>query len=399
MEIDSESAEEQSPVTRTLKAVHSAHPEINGAPRVVADTKATAYSYLAALFEQFRGQNHLIICQGTPDPDAISSALALGFLGEPYEIATTVLCFAGVSHHENRALVKRLGINLVKYNPDFDLSQFRIYSIVDSQKWQTPIDGRLEEHNIQFFAFVDHHREDTNLPPALFIDIRPHVASTAAIFGEYLREAFPGGLSSSDPAQVRLATALMHGLRSDTQRFLFAAQEEYEAAALLAPCVDTQVIEVIERKVLTPSMLDMFENALVNRKVHDNFIFSDVGYVRSADRDGLPQIAELLLSREGIDTVLVFGIVDEQMIDGSLRTRSETINPDEFLKGVLGVSPESGRFYGGGNIRDRGGFQIPLGFFSLHEDKNQVYIMTRQVIEKSFLDYIGKTAVRPRKSS
>ena len=45
---------------------------------------------------------------------------------------------------------------------------------------------------------------------------------------------------------------------------------------------------------------------------------------------------------------------------------------------------------GGGNIRDRGGFQIPLGFFSLHEDKSLVYAMARQVIEKSFLEYIGK---------
>jgi nanoRNase/pAp phosphatase (c-di-AMP/oligoRNAs hydrolase) len=190
----------------------------------------------------------------------------------------------------------------------------------------------------------------------------------------------------------------MHGLRSDTGRFSTATQADYEAAAYLAPCVDTQVIELIERRVLTPSMIDMFENALVNRRIHDNFIVSDVGFARAADRDGIPQVAELLLAREGTDTVLVFAIIDETMIDGSLRTRSETINPDEFLKEVLGASPESGKFYGGGNIRDRGGFQIPLGFFSLHEDKNQIYTMVRQVIEKSFLQYIGKTTRKSRQS-
>ncbi|MCB0325404.1 MAG: DHH family phosphoesterase, partial [Bdellovibrionales bacterium] len=332
--------------------------------------------------------------QGTPDPDAISAALALGFLASRFDIDTTILCFHGVSHHENRALVKRLGISLVKYTSDFDLTPFGIYSIVDSQRVQTPIDARLHDHAVQLLAFIDHHREDVTPPPAKFVDIRPQVGSTAAILCEYLREAVPEGLSPSDPEQVGLATALMHGLRSDTGRFLLATQDDYEAAAYLAPCVDTQVIEIIERKVLAPSMLDMFENALVNRRIHDNFIISDVGYIRAADRDAIPQVAELLLAREGTDTVLVFGIVDETMIDGSLRTRSETINPDEFLKEVLGASPESGKFYGGGNIRDRGGFQIPLGFFSLHEDKNQIYTMARQVIEKSFLNYIGQSRTR-----
>src|SRR5690606_12903515 len=112
---------------------------------------------------------------------------------------------------------------------------------------------------------------------------------------------------------VGLATALMHGIRSDTSRFLTATQDDYEAAAYLAPCVDIQVIEIIERKVLTPTMLDMFENALVNRRIHDNFIISDVGYIRASDRDAIPQVAELLLAREGTDAVLVFAIVDETM--------------------------------------------------------------------------------------
>lgn len=244
---------------------------------------------------------------------------------------------------------------------------------------------------MQFFSFIDHHREEAIPPPAEFVDIRQHNSSTASILVDYLMQMMPQGLSSSDPVHVGLATALMHGIRTDTTRFLLATQAEYDAAAYLAPCVDTQVIEVVERKVLTPAMLDMFESALVNRRIHDNFIVSDVGFVRSADRDGIPQVTELLLAREGTDTVLVFGIVDEKIIDGSLRTRSETINPDEFLKGVLGASPESGRYYGGGNIRDRGGFQIPLGFFSLHEDKKQIYAIARQVIEKAFLEHIGRT--------
>lgn len=359
--------------------------------------KSNSFDKLNNLLEQRNGKNHLVVLIGAPDPDAISSALALGYLGEPYDITTTILSFAAVSHHENRALIKRLGISLQKYSPDFEVGAYDFYSIVDHQRSQTPIDNRFQEHGLEFLAFIDHHKEDNCTPAAAFIDVRPHYGSTAAIFCEYLQQSLPGGLSPSDPAQVRLATALMHGLRSDTQKFLLAGQEDYLAASFLAPCVESQVIEIIERKVLTPAILEMFENALVNRKVHDNFIFSDVGYVRETDRDGIPQIADLLLAREGTDTVLIFGVVEESVIDGSLRTRSETINPDEFLKGVLGVSPESGRHYGGGNIRDRGAFQIPIGFFSMHEDKAQIYTMAKQIVEKSFLEYIGKTGTKVRK--
>ncbi len=362
-------------------------------------SRSTHVEQLVALLEKKQGQSHLILLLGTPDPDAISSALALEFIGSEFDIQSTIMCFAPVSHHENRALVKRLGISLHKYSHEYDLSNYDFYSIVDSQKYNTPIDTKLEEIKLPLFCFIDHHREDLVPPDAEFVDIRPQYASTASILCEYLKELHPHGLSPSDPNQVKLATALMHGLRSDTQKFLLATQEDFEAASYLAPCLDAQVIELIERKVLTPSMLDMFETALVSRNVHDNFIFADVGYAREIDRDGIPQIAELLLAREGTDTVLVFGVIEEQVIDGSLRTRSETINPDEFLKGFLGVSPENGRPYGGGNIRDRGGFQIPLGFFSMHEDKNLVYQMAKQIVEKSFLEYIGKTGSKSRKKT
>lgn len=368
----------------------------NGSAPQVAQGRA-CYGELAQLFEEFRGGNHLIILQGAPDPDAISSALALEFLGARHEIETTILAFQVPSHHENRALVKRLGINITYWEDSFDVGSFDTYSIVDSKRFHTKLDKRLQENNVAFLAFVDHHREDVSSPTARLVDIRPHYGSTAAIICEYLAEAFPKGLESTDQEHVRIATALMHGIRSDTSTFLRSTPMDYQAAAFIAPSVDHRTLKMIERKVLTSGVLAMFENALVRKRVHDNFIFSDVGYVRSADRDGIPQAAELLLAREGTDTVLVFGIVDEKTIDGSFRTTSETINPDEFLKGFLGVSPESGEYYGGGNIRDKGGFQIPLGFLGLFEDKNQVYSMAKETIEKSFLAYIGKNSSEERK--
>ncbi|MCC6933140.1 MAG: DHH family phosphoesterase [Deltaproteobacteria bacterium] len=365
--------------------------------RIDLSSSSREYYKLKGLLEKERGNSHLIILQGTPDPDAISSAMALGFLGMPYGIEATVLCFMAVSHQENRALVKKLGIKLTVYEQGFDFANYDIYSIVDSQKPSTPVDKQLREEGVRFFAFIDHHRPDpAGVPYASFVDIRDDAASTAGIMTSYIEQAYPAGLDLGDPEQVIMATALMHGIRSDTHKFIRASLLDHQAASYLFPSVAHQTIELIERKILTAAMLEMLEQALVNRKAIDNIIYSDVGFVRAIDRDGIPQAAELLVTREGIDTALVWGIVDEKFIDGSFRTRSEMINPDEFLKGCLGISPQNGEYYGGGNSRDKGGFQIPLGFLSQFDDKEQVYAMAKTIIERSLLDYIGKASETDR---
>lgn len=304
-------------------------PEPNGQSSMSA---LSPYQMLEPLLRKHKGSSHVVLLQGTPDPDSISSALALQFLGDLHDIDTSIVAFSNVSHHENRALLKRLGISLTIYDGTYDFNKHQLYSLVDSQRSQTPVDRKLADAGVEFFMFIDHHRADVTTPcSAQFIDIREHVGSCAAILCEYLGEAFPKGLEPSDATHVRLATALMHGVRSDTSKFLLATPKDYDAAAYISPSVDHHVIELIERATYTSSVLELLENALVNRKVIDNFMFSDIGFVRSADRDSIPQAADLLLAREGTDTVLVFGIVDEKTIDGSFRTRSETINPDEFL--------------------------------------------------------------------
>jgi nanoRNase/pAp phosphatase (c-di-AMP/oligoRNAs hydrolase) len=63
----------------------------------------------------------LVLLTGYPDPDSIGSALALQHLAEPYDIETTLLSFHEVSHQENRALVKRLTVDLHIYDERFDL--------------------------------------------------------------------------------------------------------------------------------------------------------------------------------------------------------------------------------------------------------------------------------------
>ena len=351
------------------------------------EADGTKWAQLRTTLSRHQGDKLLLILTGYPDPDNIASGLAHQFLASEFEIETTLLCFHEVSHQENRALVKRLEINLVLYDETFDLAPYDVYAFVDTQKTDTPISDRLEGKT--FVSFVDHHKRLGDVA-AEFVDIREDVGSTCAIYAEYLRTQYPHGLNPGETDQVRLATALMHGIRSDTMALLEATRLEFEAAAYLWPCVDQALLKKIADQSLTPVVMDMIQKALENKQVFDSLLLTDVGFVRSEHRDGIPQVAEFLLRREGTDTVLVFGIVDGKTVDGSLRTRSDTISPDMFLKKAFGADEYKKSYYGGGNLKNKGGFQIPLGFLAQTADRDALYTMACGVIHERFVEAIGR---------
>lgn len=356
-------------------------------PADYTESSSKKWQELSTALARHSGEKMLVVLTGYPDPDNIASGLTHKFLAKAFDVETTLLCFHEVSHQENRALVKRLEIDLHLYNEKFDLQPYSLCAFVDTQKVDCPITDKLSEKTL--LSFVDHHKRLGDIP-AEFVDIREDAASTCAIYTEYLRAQYPQGLNPSETEHVRLATALMHGIRSDTLALLEASRLEFEAAAYLWPCIDQALLRKISAQSLAPAVMDMIHKALERKQVLDNFVFTDVGFVRREHRDGIPQTAEFLLQREGIDTVLVFGIVDGKTIDGSLRTRSDTINPDTFLKKTFGLDEEKQSYYGGGNIKDKGGFQIPLGFLSQHPDRELLYRLTCELVQEKFLDSIGR---------
>src|SRR5215470_200936 len=351
------------------------------------DTTAGRWPELAAALERHRGERLLIILTGYPDPDNIASGLALQHLAKEYGIESRLLSFHEVSHQENQALVTKLDLDLWLYDARSDLDPYTLYALVDSSRSDTPIQDHLAKKH--FLACVDHHKKSADIA-AEFVDVREDAGSTAGIFAEYLRQAHPEGLNPGNPEHEKLATALMHGIRSDTRLLLEASQLDFLGAAYLWPAVDQALLRKISAQSLSPAVMDMIQAALERRRIYDNFLVSDVGFVRKEHRDGIPQAADFLLTRAGIDTVLVFGIVDGKTVEGSLRTRSDTINPDAFLKRAFGIDEERGSHFGGGNVRNKGGFQIPIGFLAQHKDRDQLYRLAGEIIHEKFLEAIGR---------
>jgi len=229
----------------------------------------------------------------------------------------------------------------------------------------------VQEAAIPMLVVIDHHSLQGDLNPE-FSDVRPAVRATATIFTQYLQAGLLT-LDSSVSQHVKCATALMHGLRSDTIRLMQAQEEDFLAAGYLSRFYDAQLLNAVLQATRSKRVMDVIERSLKNRLVQNNFSIAGVGYLRYDDRDAIPQAADFLVTEENVHTAVVYGIVhdeDEELevVIGSLRTNKLTLDPDEFIKEALGQDSH-GRFFGGGRP-GAGGFEIPMGFLSGFNEKS-----------------------------
>ena len=322
---------------------------------------------LARLLEARRGERHVVAIQDFPDPDAISSAMAYRELAASFGIATDIAYDGQISHPENLALVNLLDVQITRWSRELDLERYAAAVFVDNQGTTTHLTERLKAAGVPTLAVIDHHDPQDLLDP-IFSDVRP-LGAAATMFAEYLQSGSILKLDPGNDAHVRLATALMHGLHSETDGFVRARAPEYQAAAYLSRFMDSDLLEKVLCVQKSHGTMRVIERALACRTVRNGFSVTGVGYLRWADRDAIPQAADFLLTEENVHTAIVFGLVGDdkrEAISGSLRTLKSTLRVDRFLKEALGDDLR-GRPYGGGRSR-AGGFEIDCGFLAGDEE-------------------------------
>jgi nanoRNase/pAp phosphatase (c-di-AMP/oligoRNAs hydrolase) len=327
---------------------------------------------LRQLLEARRGERHIVAIQDFPDPDAISSAMAYREIVRGFEISVDVVYDGQISHPENLALVNLLEIELIPFSDRLKLDRFDAAVFVDNQGATTRLTPRLKQAGVPVFAVIDHH-DPTDLLDPVFSDIRA-VGAAASIFVEYLQSGHFCELDVTSAAHVQLATALMHGLHSETDGFIRAGRPEYEAAGFLSRFIDTELLERVLCVQKTRGTMDTIRTALSRRTIRGGLSVAGVGYTRWGDRDAIPQAADFLLTEENVHTAVAYGIVrseeGREIVSGSLRTHNATLGVDSFLKRALGTDLR-GHPYGGGRHR-AGGFEIPIGFLAgAGEDREQ----------------------------
>ncbi|MGK7915811.1 MAG: bifunctional oligoribonuclease/PAP phosphatase NrnA [Prochloraceae cyanobacterium] len=331
---------------------------------------------LRETLEKHQKERQIVVIQDFPDPDALSSAWAYKLIAAEYNIEADIVYAGTISHQENIALVKLTGLPAKRLDlQNLDIQSILSYHgcvLLDSQGTNSQLIPLVKQANIPFVVVIDHHSKQEDIETE-FIDLRMQTRATATILTQYIQAGLLK-FNSNNNQHVKCATALMHGLRSDTNQLLIAQEEDFLAASYLCKYYDPQLLNAVMQSTRSRRVMDVIERSLKNRIIKNNFSIAGVGYLRYEDRDAIPQAADFLVTEENIHTAVVYGIVhgedqEKELVIGSLRTSKLTLDPDEFIKEAFGQDSQ-GRFFGGGRYM-AGGFEIPILFLSGFNEKSE----------------------------
>jgi nanoRNase/pAp phosphatase (c-di-AMP/oligoRNAs hydrolase) len=324
-------------------------------------------SKLQKLTELLTGKTYLlVVVQDTPDPDSLAAAVALRRLAKSLANLQCSIAYGGtVGRGENRAVVKYLGLNL-RLCAEVDYGKFDLIATVDTQPGAG--NNALPDTVLPDIV-IDHHpiRRQTRMVP--FTDIRSGYGATSTILVEYLIEA---GITPDTP----LATALLYGIRSDTQDLgREASRADIEAIQFLYPFANKRMLSVIQRGKVPRVYYQMLADALRNAYVQGPAIVTELGDVDNPDM--IAEVADLLLREDETTWTMCTGYWNNKMLI-SIRTSEESNLAEKVIKHMV-----ARKGTGGGHLTYAGG-QIPL----TKGTKREREALEKDVLRK-FLEAIG----------
>ncbi|HIH93854.1 TPA: potassium transporter TrkA [Methanosarcina acetivorans] len=323
---------------------------------------------LARWLKGIRDKKLAIVIHDNPDPDAISSGLALKEISKSLGVEANILYHGKIGHQENKAFVNLLGIDLSKME-EHDPKDFDEIALIDCS---IPGVNNMVPPNSYVGIVIDHHPPGETEIKADYIDIRPNFGATATIMTKYLQQL-------NINISKTLATALLYGIRTDTQDFKRKTDPaDLSAASYLYPLSNHGILDQLEQPSMATETLEVLGEAIRNRQVIGSYLLSNVGNIR--DRDTLPQAADYLLSLEGISTTVVFGVTEDRIyISG--RSTDIRVNLGEIMRQAFGEDA--------GGHANAAGAQIPLGVFSATKDRQTLLRLVNEAVVKRFLNAVG----------
>ncbi|WP_459191899.1 DHH family phosphoesterase [Halosimplex sp. J119] len=293
------------------------------------------------------GDEISIVCHNNPDPDCLASALALEQIAADAGIDEQRILYSGdISHQQNRAFVTLLDIELEAFDPAMarDRPEGALLAFVDHS---VPGRNNRVPEGTPVDVVVDHHPAEAI--DAGFVDHREDIGATATILTEYVRDL-------DVDLDAVLATALLFAIRRETLEFLRGVtRAEYDAAGFLHEHADGDLLRQLATPSVTGATLDAIATAIENRTTRGAVLISDVG--RTTERDALPQAADYLRTLEGVETAIVFGIVD-----GAIHLSGRSVDPRVDLGDTL--DDAFGDVGTAGGHHDMAGGEVPLGIFA-----------------------------------
>ncbi|MFN3505489.1 MAG: DHH family phosphoesterase [Caldimicrobium sp.] len=222
-----------------------------------------------AFLKHFQKQDDILILLWA-DPDALASAYALKKILQNKVNTITISAVNEIRRLNNLVMIEVLKIPLTRYSEDL-LKRHNKIILVDSQP-----PHRDEFSSINFTAVIDHH-PITSGWEAAYVDIRPNYGATSSIMYEYLK-------TLKIKPNVYLSTALVYGIKTDTDNFKKSAQkQDVIAFQKLYNRMNKHLLNKIESSDLRRSELRYFKIALNNLKYRGNRAFCYLGKVSHPD--------------------------------------------------------------------------------------------------------------------
>ncbi|MCP4897497.1 MAG: phosphoesterase [bacterium] len=274
----------------------------------------------------------LIVMQNNPDPDAIAAAAALREIANNLHSISCSLAHSGiVGRAENQALLAYLNLNmrpLDTVHPD----RFDRIAMVDAQ----PGAGNVDlDPTVPLDIVIDHHPIRRETRSARFTDVRSRYGATSTIMHEYL-------LAAGIDIAPKIATALVYGIRSDTQDLgRDSTRHDVQAFLDLYPEANVRALGRIVSAELPRTYFARLRNALDRAIIHGDRIVSCLGTLESPDM--VAEAADFLLRVEGVSRSICLGEVDG-WVHASLRASDRS-----FKVGVIARKLAARRGYGGGH--------------------------------------------------
>lgn len=239
-----------------------------------------------------------ILVQFDPDPDAMASALAVRTLLDRSESASPIVTLGQVTRPENRRMAQLLDLKVTPITED-ELHGFDRVVAVDVQ----PIVS-----SPPVFAVIDHHPERHGYD-AVLKDVRSDVGAASTILTEYLCAA------GEDRINSRLATALLYGIRTDTDLLLRGAvSADVKAYAFLQDRADQVLLRRIGRPSVSLSVMQSLGRALAGVRTRAGLAAAFMGELSPEESHIAPSLADIILALEGVSLSAAATILEGELV-------------------------------------------------------------------------------------
>ena len=260
-------------------------------------------SHLKKLLELTQTDDTLLLLMyGSPDPDAIASAMALKEILQRAKGLSrcTFAATEPIRRQQNRELAQAMRLNIRPFG-QVDVGAYRLIALVDAQP------SFFGDHfpAIRPAIVFDHHPRQGDWQ-AEFADIRPHYGALSTVMTEYL-------LCARVRIPRNLHTALLYGIKTDTDNFdRETLAEDIRAYTYHARRANMRLIRRIELNQTPISYLKYFDHAFHAMKHYRGRRVGFLGHVESPDV--CVQVADFYLHLIGTSYVVIAGIVHDKLI-------------------------------------------------------------------------------------